>query len=322
VDLRVDIKLEINNYFPELPGYSTEYEIKMMCGSEERKADEYTLKAAPNDLKIENNIVTATDGQKRTYDNFIITAIDKLTGEKAQITITPKKWRLNFEDHFPGSSLNPEIWSPFEYKNSREIVKDGVLKIFAERLEMPDRVKYTTSGIRTHKRLSQKYGCFMARMKSPDRGGCNSAFWLMPEGTYTKDAFFMDGERTNMGCSEIDIVEYSAFYENKFPITMHYWDRDTGEHFSRLYWVETADKIYKDYHDYACVWEPDGIYYYIDGKPVVANRNIFTHEDAVDAYIVLSTNSAKLHDDLEWLGPCTDDMFPFETSFEWVKAYR
>lgn len=318
----MSIRLEIADYFPELPGYSTKYEIKMVCGSQEREKGEYTLKAMPNDLCIKDNIVTATDKQKREYNSFFITATDKLTGEEAQITITPRKWELNFEDYFSGNSLNSDIWSPFEYNNSRETVKDGVLTIFAERIETSDNVIYTTSGIRTKERFSQKCGCFMARMKSPDKGGCNSAFWLMPEGAYTKDAFFMDGERKNMGCSEIDIVEYSAFYENKFPITMHFWDRATGEHFSRLHWEETADMIYKDYHDYACIWETDGIYYYIDGKPVAANREISTHKDAVEAYVVLSTNSAKIHDDLEWLGPCTDEMFPFETSFEWVKAYR
>ena len=58
----------------------------------------------------------------------------------------------------------------------------------------------------------------MARMKSPDRGGCNSAFWLMPEGRYTRDFFFMDTEFPDVGCSEIDIVEYSPFSERNFRL--------------------------------------------------------------------------------------------------------
>ncbi len=315
------IELKIVNYFPELPGYSTEYEIGMICDGNQRQKGEYTLKVTPKDLVVRDNVVIATDQQKKTHSKFVVEAVDKFTGKKAQLTITPKKWEVNFEDNFNGNSMNNDIWSLFEYEHTNVSVKNGALTLLAERLIINGQVKYTSSGIRTLSKHSLKGGCFMARMKSPDKGGCNSAFWLMPEGRYTKDFFFMDTELDSMGCSEIDIVEYSPFYKKQFPITQHFWNRSSGAHKAKSYWVDCATNIYEDYHEYACIWEPDGIYYYFDGKPAVANRDIDTHSSAVEAYIVLSTNSAKIHDDLEWLGPCTDDMFPFATSFDWVKTY-
>ncbi|MDD4494002.1 MAG: family 16 glycosylhydrolase [Eubacteriales bacterium] len=319
----MSIRLEIANYFPELPGYSTEYEIKMICNGIEQKKGEYIIKTYPDNLIINDNIVVVSARQKEMYDKFIVEATDKITKEKAELTITPRKWKVNFEDDFDGDSLNTDIWSLFEYKHTNFNVKDGVLTLLAERIVKPSgKGIYTASGIRTLSKYSSIGGCFMARMKSPDRGGCNSAFWLMPEGEYTKDAFFMNKEFPDKGCSEIDIVEYSASYGAKFPITQHFWNRNTGEHLSRPYWGEVNKPIYNDYHDYACVWDTDGIYYYFDGKPMYANRDIITHKDTVAAYIVLSTNSGKIHEGLEWLGECTDDMFPFETAFDWVKAYR
>ena len=315
------IEIEIANYFPELPGYTTEYEISMFIDGKARSKGEYRLNVVPSELTVKDNIVLATDQQKKKYDIFTVTATDNQTGRKAQLTITPKKWNVNFEDNFTGTSINSDIWSNFEYQYSNASVKDGALTILAERLNMGGQIVYTSSGIRTRSKYSLKTGCFMARMQSPDRGGCNSAFWLMPEGRYTRDFFFMDTEFTNVGCSEIDIVEYSAFYKKEFPITQHFWDGNGSNHRSRQYWGVIDDLIYEGYHDYACIWEDDGVYYYMDGKPVAANRYVNTHEGAVSAYIVLSTNSAKIHAGLEWLGPCTDDMFPFATSFDWVKTY-
>lgn len=315
------IELMIDDYFPELPGYSTDYKITMVCDGKVRKAGEYTLTVLPGDLVVKGNIITATDQQKKTHTNFVVTATDKFTGKKAELTIKPKKWQVNFEDNFTGDRINTSIWSNFEYEYSNASVDKGVLTLLAERLMIGGKPKYTSSGIRTLSKYSLKCGCFMARMKSPDKGGCNSAFWLMPEGRYTRDAFFMDTEFPNVGCSEIDIVEYSAFYGNTFPITQHFWDSNGGQHRSRQYWGEIDEPIYNGFHDYACIWEPDGVYYYFDGKPVAANRYVNTHKNAVKAYIVLSTNSAKIHSGLEWLGPCTDDMFPFITQFDWVKTY-
>ncbi len=315
------IEIEIANYFPELPGYTTEYEISMFIDGKARSKGEYKLNVVPGDLTVKDNIVLATDQQKKNYAKFTVTATDNQTGRKAQLTINPKKWKVNFEDDFNGTSINSDIWSNFEYQHSNASVKNGALTILAERLNIGGQIVYTSSGIRTRSKYSLKTGCFMARMQSPDRGGCNSAFWLMPEGRYTRDFFFMDTEFTNVGCSEIDIVEYSAFYKKEFPITQHFWDRNGSSHRSRQYWGVIDDFIYEGYHDYACIWEDDGVYYYMDGKPVAANRYVNTHEGAVSAYIVLSTNSAKIHAGLEWLGPCTDDMFPFATSFDWVKTY-
>jgi len=310
------IELVILNYFPELPGYSTEYEIGMICDGVQRKVGEYTLKVTPNDLVVRENVVIASDQQKKTYDKFTVEATDKLTGKKAQMTITPRKWKLNFKDDFDGDSLNTNIWTRYEYPYTNYYVRDGALTLLAEH---KDEI-YTMSGIRTLKEYSLKGGCFMARMKSPDKGGCNSAFWLMPEGRYKRDFFFMDTKLKNYGCSEIDIVEYSPFYGKEFPLTMHFWN-SSGAHTAKSYWGSCDDNIYEDYHEYACIWEQDGIYFYFDGKPVFANRDVDTHSRAVAAYIVLSVNSAKIHEGLEWLGPCTDDMFPFKTKFDWVKTY-
>jgi len=320
----LSIRLEIANYFPELPGYPTEYDIRMICNGAEREKGEYILKTYPDDLVVRDNIVVASAKHKETYDEFIVEATDKKTKGKAELVITPRKWTTVFEDDFDGEELDTDIWSLFEYQHTNYYVKDGALTLLAERIAQPSgKLIYTASGVRSQSKYSLVGGCFMARMKSPDRGGCNSAFWLMPEGVYTKDAFFMDKEFPDKGCSEIDIVEYSASFGSKFPITMHFWNRDTGEHLSRPFWGEAdVPPIYNGYHDYACVWNTDGIYYYFDGKPVCANRNIISCKDAVAAYIVLSTNSAKIHDGLEWLGECTDDMFPFETAFDWVKVYK
>lgn len=315
------IELVILNYFPELPGYSTEYEIGMICDGVQRQKSEYTLKVIPKGLVVRDNVVIATDQQKKTYDKFTVEATDKLTGKKAQMTITPRKWELNFKDDFDGDSLNTNIWTRFEYPHTNYYVRDGALTLLAERIFVDEDEIYTMSGIRTLQKYSLKGGCFMARMKSPDKGGCNSAFWLMPEGSYKRDFFFMDTKLKNYGCSEIDIVEYSPFYGKEFPLTMHFWN-SSGAHTAKSYWGSCDDNIYEDYHEYACIWEQDGIYFYFDGKPVFANRDVDTHSRAVAAYIVLSVNSAKIHEGLEWLGPCTDDMFPFETKFDWVKTYK
>lgn len=55
------IELVILNYFPELPGYSTEYEIGMICDGVQRQKSEYTLKVIPKGLVVRDNVVIATD---------------------------------------------------------------------------------------------------------------------------------------------------------------------------------------------------------------------------------------------------------------------
>jgi len=130
-------------------------------------------------MVVRDNIVVASAKHKETYDEFIVEATDKKTKGKAELVITPRKWTTVFEDDFDGEELDTDIWSLFEYQHTNYYVKDGALTLLAERIAQPSgKLIYTASGVRSQSKYSLVGGCFMARMKSPDRGAATPPFGL------------------------------------------------------------------------------------------------------------------------------------------------
>ena len=161
------------------------------------------------------------------------------------------------------------------------------------------------------------------------RKGLFTAFWLLPEGKYTKDYFF---KRTDTGddfhgCGEIDIME--VFYD---PDT---WGAAHTEHFWSPDWDTTIQFTksslgnfhlipgYKcgEYQEYSCVWTEYGIYYYINGELTKLNTKIEPVDDVKEAYIIFSCYIGPEGSDA-WWGEVKDKDLPQEFVVDWLKVFK
>lgn len=133
-----------------------------------------------------------------------------------------------------------------------------------------------------------KYGWFNARMKFDVYEGAHPAFWLlnMPElGPWT---------------SEIDIVEYLGHWSQawetyqkkltaakaagtklpKIPgnLDMTHWAWHLDMNAKKLGGDHEGESINRTWHDFGCLWEPDLISYYLDGKCIASMVNPGLHD--------------------------------------------
>ncbi len=187
-------------------------------------------------------------------------------------------YKLVFEDHFDGDSLNSDVWTVVEMRQDGHFgrgawrkkenlsVKDSDLTITA-RIE--DDKEYTSGMINTSKSLCYKYGYAEIRAKLPIGG---SGIW---PGFWTKSDY--KGAPLN---TEIDIFEMFGD-DTKIESTLHAWWRDRiyhKPHHMSFGAGEIAHKKFtdtsfsEDYHTIGYFWTPDFAEFTVDGEP-------FTHVD-------------------------------------------
>lgn len=162
--------------------------------------------------------------------------------------------RWNVELHEPGW-VNEELQ---EYVDAEENISlsGGKLLIRPVKTVRKDgSSSYTSGRISTQYKHDFTYGLFEARLKVPKGRGFLPAFWLM---TTDEDQY---GQWPV--CGEIDIMEVKGDQPGINHGTLHYGlphEENQG-----TITLPQGD-FSEDFHDFALVWEPETIRWYVDGR--------------------------------------------------------
>ncbi len=192
------------------------------------------------------------------YDGYSLVFEDRFDGEK----LNRGDW--NVELHEPGW-VNEELQ---EYVDSEENIrlKDGKLLIRPVKTVLSDgTVRYTSGRVTTQHKHDFVYGIFEARLRVPEGKGFLPAFWLMAA----------NEERYGFwpACGEIDIMEIMGSDTKKSYGTIHYGlphEQNQGA-------LTLASGCFsEEYHDFALLWEPDVLRWYVDGVPFHEARKWFS----------------------------------------------
>ena len=186
----------------------------------------------------------------------------------------PEGYELIWSDDFRGDALSFNEWNEEihprgkffhelqEYVASERniFVRDGHIYICPAREQQADgSVKFTSGRISTAGRHEYRYGYFEARIKAP-------------KGTGLRPVFSLSSDVTEFGSwpryGEIDIMEFNCTEPNLLYGTVHSGSEDDDtDHFLQqgIYKFTEENAPDKDFHVYACEWEPGKIRLFVDG---------------------------------------------------------
>lgn len=216
---------------------------------------------------------------KKTFLLSLI-AIFTVTTAFSQEKLSYEGYKLKFEDHFDGKSLNKKYWN-FEkhepgwvnnelqsyIENKKNVyLKDGNLVI--QPIKTTDKrgnATYTSGRINTMGKVTAKYGIFEARLKVPQGQGYLPAFWMMPNNESLYGQWPL--------CGEIDIMEVLGHEINKVYSTLHFGQPHTQKQVSSV--LEKGD-FANEFHTFSCEWNPNEFRYYVDGVFIGSITEWFT----------------------------------------------
>jgi len=169
-----------------------------------------------------------------------------------------------FQDNFDGNSLDLNKWEYEEacddrfgsgnlqcYSRNNVVVQNGLLHIIARREPMADK-QYTSGRIR--QRSSFLYGAYVMRAKLARGDHLWPAFWTLPRDN-------------NCRYEEIDIVEYRGQASQARNLEMAgHWGRRWDALTSRGILATTPYDLSTDFHEFAILWLPSRIEWYIDNQ--------------------------------------------------------
>ncbi|MBD5513135.1 MAG: family 16 glycosylhydrolase, partial [Lachnospiraceae bacterium] len=186
-------------------------------------------------------------------------------------------YKLVWEDDFNGDELNRDDWNvelhdpgwvnaelqAYVDTTDNISVKDGNLVIQA----IKDGDKYTSGRINTQNKHDYTYGKFEVRAKVPSGKGFLPAFWMMP----TDENYYGQWPK----CGEIDVMEVMGQETNVAYSTLHFGEPHTQQ--QGTYKLSKGD-FSKEFHVYACEWDPDEFRFYVDGNLFYTVNDWFTQK--------------------------------------------
>lgn len=321
-----DFVVSLINYHPGIPGYDLEYMLKAEYRDKLLNLEEYSLSVNLKGVVIQDNCVRIPENVRNQNKPLIIQAVyTQDPSYTYQLTLEFKQWVKTFEDNF--DSLNRDVWKASDGFNRDEYimanaaniqVKDGKM-VLEPKKESYKGYEYTFAEISSIDSFYQLYGCFTSRVKMPEKGGILSSFWLLPQGRYRYDNFYVRTDTdTPWRCSEIDIVEHWATSGSKIHIGEHYWDEQGNYLDAVSHKYDIPDFRAGEYYEYTCVWTKYAMYYYLDGVLVDITQNI-RPDNSVPAYIVYSTYQAVKD---SWYGIMHDEDYGVTMNVDWVRVYK
>lgn len=117
--------------------------------------------------------------------------------------------------------------------------------------------QFTSSRIKTSRKLSFQYGRLEARMQLPSGIGTWPAFWML-------GGDLLDGVPWPE-CGEIDIMEYRGDYSDRVTSVLHGPNTPPGSGIGSAYLH--YGPLSESFHKYAIEWKKDEITFYVDDRP-------------------------------------------------------
>jgi len=173
--------------------------------------------------------------------------------------------KVVFEDNFVGSSLNLNKWEYEEgcseiygprnlqcYSRNNVQVRNGNLIITAKKEKLEDK-DYTSGSIR-QRGIGTTYGAYVVRARLARGDHLWSAIWML-------------GKDSSCRYEEIDIAQYrgQSSLSKELELTGHWgksWDALNSEGTA----VNAPFDLAADFHEYAVLWLPSKIQWYIDDR--------------------------------------------------------
>ncbi len=334
-----ELELSLAQWHPGIPGYDAVYPMTVKYGGEYANAEDVHIQSETDGVRIVDGAAVVSETVREGGVPVRITARYAPTGQIASLEIPVRAWEMTFNDEFDGTDLDMRRWSLEEtcYENDiaatvreNHRVQNGCLELIGEKRTVTLyglTKEYTTAACTTKGLFRQRYGCFLTRMKAPQLGGLNAAFWLIPGGSYGRYyGSFLEGN-TRFGLAEIDIIEISDNWDDHYYTTEHFYDYTAGyEHMQRSFYVDVEGDTVNEWHTYGCVWDRDALYYYCDGRLVGTRSDLADTGDGGvkgrDMYLLLSLGMGEPEGG--WLGGWTFDEteFPAVMSVDWVRVYK
>lgn len=343
-------------WHPGLPDANVSYPITILVDSAPVNASQITLSSATSGVSIAGNVVTIPYSVRAAGKTITVTAKHS-SGVSCDINIPCFKYTQTFNDDFNGTELDRTKWgehttytstapadaASYEVidraksaKNCYE-VKDGKLYMLIKDEPVYDtanKIKYLYSECcldtaRGSDPFMQTYGLFQANIACAKFGGINTAFWLLPNGSYSTQYTNFMTEDPRWGLAEIDILEASVAFGNKdrktFCISEHFYNyKDNYDHKQQSKYYKVSDTI-TNFHTYSCVWTADALYYYVDSDLIRSTTGLQAESaggKAVSrAYMIIDV---ALYLDNGWVGKrdFTAEDLPIAGTVDWVRAYK
>ena len=191
-----------------------------------------------------------------------------------------------FEDDFEGAALDASSFQPelgfsvrngdAEYYTDRpdNVALEGGELVITARAEDYEDAAFTSGSIETRGLRSWTYGRFEARILAPTGRGCGPAFWLYPESDVPPVRVCSDADTCTEGTwpawgdivvmtvrsdAPNDVLHTASFATP--DATLGELVRDEGGGTTTL-----EAPVSAEYHDYAVVWGPRRIEWFLDGE--------------------------------------------------------
>ncbi len=227
-------------------------------------------------LAVTGPMQTAAGGPGRA-----VPATAEATPDKCGPMPAPKpngeQWRCTLAQNFSVKELDRDIWMVFRDKEPRHgscrkarnvVLKDGQLRLKVRKERKSRKCPYTSASVSTHRRWSQKYGRFEARIKvqRTKKTGLQESFWLWPDDR-------VESKVKWPAAGEIDVVEtYSQYADLAVPF-LHYSHDDNGGPQPGLNTAWDCKARRGRWHVYTLLWGPERIEIRVDRKRCLLNRS-------------------------------------------------
>lgn len=236
-------------------------------------------------------------------------------------------YKLIFEDHFDGDTLNLDNWhidttghghgnnedQHYTDRDKNVFVKDSLLHLVAYKEPYKHRF-YTSGKINSRNKIDVGYGKIEFRAKLPKGKGTWPAIWML-------------GKNINeVGwpmCGEIDILETVGRRHGEMHFSLH---SNTYNHKidTQITHVKTIEGIYDDFHVYTLIWKEDSISYYIDDKHYVTFNKSDLDDQSMNGwpfvppfYLIINFAIGGYFG-----GPIDDSIFPQTFCVDYIRLYQ
>ena len=331
------LTISVKEWHPGIPGYDVEYTMIAEKNDQLIGSNQMTYTCRTPGVSISGNTVTVPESVRNSAQQIEI--VGSNGNASASTSIACKAWTNTFDDEFDGTNLDSSKWKTFEegtgsiaaHISDCYEVSNGTLKLFVQKQQRKYNTKtydYTEGSICTDGTFSQAYGLFTCSMKIPKHDAIMNAFWLLPGGAYATNFMYYKKSNSMAGCGELDIVEISSSWGQRYSLTEHFFDLSSNkEHTMTNSYVDFASNPCNQFVEYTCAWLPEGLYYYVDGKLVYVDTDIgekggYNGEKTVKkAYMILTLGMYP--PDNTWCGPWAfeDSDFPIVMETNYVRAY-
>lgn len=239
------------------------------------------------------------------------TAVDS----EPAVSLPRMKWTLSWSDEFNGQGL-PTKWTlafgngtngwshrALQYYQAANVTQDGLghLVITADKTSPLTKLNcwngpcsYTSGRVETRDKFSQRYGRFAARIKLPADKGIWPAFWM----------------RSTSPHGEIDIVETGSRPELVNGYVHVKGRRGAGS-------IMLSKPFSASYHVYGVDWTPQGVVWWMDGKPYGQFKYSGWPLNE-PLWMILNVQVAGNYSQ----SPNAATRFPARMEVDWVRVYR